>query len=196
MNKLYIAGTDEIPMHVTLADNDVLHATIICPPGYSGDVNFRIDLLRPGVELDLAGLSFCPDGEKQTLKVEVRHEVGGAVSNQIFKSIVGKGGKAFFDGMIYVAHGADKTKALQESHSLLLSEGASAETHPQLEIYADDVECSHGATVGFLNEEELFYMRSRGIPEDEAKRLQVLSFLAPVLKRLPEEVKQSIISKL
>lgn len=196
MNKLYIAGTDEIPMHVTLEDNDVLRLTIVCPPGYSGDINFRIDLLRAGVELDMAGLCFCPNGERQSLKVEVRHEVGGAVSHQLFKSIVGEKGNAQFDGLIYVAHGAEKTKAIQESHSLLLNEGAVSETRPQLEIYADDVECSHGATIGFLNEDERFYMQSRGIPEEEAKRLQILSFLSPVLNRIPEETRNSILERL
>ena len=82
---------------------------------------------------------------------------------------------------MYVAQDAQKTEAFQENHSLLLSEGAVTETRPQLEIYADDVKCSHGATTGFLNPDELFYMRSRGIPEKEARTLQMLSFLAPVI---------------
>jgi len=196
MNKLYIAGIDEIPRHVTLEDNDELRLTIICPPGYSGEINFRIDLLRPGVKLDMAGLSFCTRGERQTLNVKVRHEVGGAVSHQLFKSIVGENGCANFNGLIYVAPDAVNTKAFQESHSLLLSEGAVSESHPELEIYNDDVECSHGATVGYLNADERFYMQSRGIPEEEAARLQILSFLSPVLNRLPEEKRKSLIERL
>ena len=76
--------------------------------------------------------------------------------------------------------GAGQTQAYQEDHNLLLSDEARIETLPQLEIYADDVQCSHGATVGRLNEDEQFYMRSRGIPEAEAKVLQILSFAAPV----------------
>lgn len=196
MNKLYIAGIDEIPRRVTLEDNDELHLTIVCPPGYSGDINFRIDLLRPGVKLDMAGLSFCALGERQTFNVQVRHKVGGAVSRQLFKSIVGEKGRANFNGLIYVAPDAGKTKAYQESHSLLLSEGAISESHPELEIYTDDVECSHGSTVGYLNADERFYMQSRGIPEEEAVRLQILSFLSPILNRLPEEKRKALINRL
>ena len=79
---------------------------------------------------------------------------------------------------------------------MLLSEGAFAESRPQLEIYADDVECSHGATSGFLNQDELFYLRSRGIPEEEARRMQMLSFVAPAIAHLPEDVKARILERL
>ncbi|MCR5759466.1 MAG: hypothetical protein K6G39_03840, partial [Bacteroidales bacterium] len=78
MKKLYIAGIDEIPQQTTLEDNDVVHLTIVCPPGYSGNINFSIDILRPGVELDMAGLYFCSRGEKQNFNINVRHMVGGA----------------------------------------------------------------------------------------------------------------------
>lgn len=101
-----------------------------------------------------------------------------------------------FDGLIHVAHGAGQTKAFQENHSLLLDRESFSETHPQLEIYADDVECSHGATIGYLDENERYYMCSRGIPEEEARRLQILSFLSPVLDRLPEEQKNFILGRL
>ena len=82
--------------------------------------------------------------------------------------------------------GAQRIQAYQENHNVLLSESARVETTPQLEIYADDVSCSHGATTGFLSAEEQFYMRSRGIPEAEAKVLQMISFLAPVLARISD----------
>jgi len=87
-----------------------------------------------------------------------------------------------------VAQDAQKTEAYQENHNIVLSEEALVNTKPQLEIYADDVKCSHGATVGKLNEDEQFYMRSRGIPEDEAKVLQMISFAAPVLSGLEDEI--------
>ena len=148
MNRVYIAGIDEIPQHSTLSENDHLKLTIVCPPGYSGDINFSIDLLRPGVELDLAGLYCCSHGERQRFNIAVRHLAGGASSRQLFKGILASGGSAVFDGLIHVAHGAGQTKAFQENHSLLLDRESFSETHPQLEIYADDVECSHGATIG------------------------------------------------
>ena len=88
-----------------------------------------------------------------------------------------------------MAPGADGTEAYQENHNIVLTEEAKVETKPQLEIYADDVKCSHGATTGRLGEDELFYMRSRGIPEKEARTLQMLSFLSPVI---PEDRKEEI----
>lgn len=86
-----------------------------------------------------------------------------------------------------MAPDAQKTEAYQTNHNLVISGGARAESKPQLEIYADDVKCSHGATVGQLNEDEQFYMRSRGIPENEARVLQMISFIAPVLAKVEDE---------
>lgn len=192
---IYIIGKDEIPASVSLEANERLEWTLVCLPGTSAKVNIDIDLDGPGAEVDLAGLYLCHSAEKVTLNVNVRHNSGGCTSHQLFKGIVGGSANASFDGLIYVAHGAQKTKAYQENHSILLSSTAKAESRPQLEIYADDVECSHGATTGFLNEDELFYMRSRGIPEKEARRLQVISFLAPILARLPEGLRDDIVSE-
>ena len=87
-----------------------------------------------------------------------------------------------------MAQDAQKTEAYQENHNIVLSDEALVNTKPQLEIYADDVKCSHGATVGKLNEDERFYMRSRGIPEEEAKVLQMISFVAPVIVGLDDEI--------
>ena len=86
-----------------------------------------------------------------------------------------------------MAQDAQRTEAYQENHNILLSDGAKVDTKPQLEIYADDVKCSHGATIGRLNEEEQFYMRSRGITLEDAKVLQMISFIAPVLENIPDE---------
>ena len=97
-----------------------------------------------------------------------------------------------FYGKIVVEQDAQKTEAYQENHNLLLSDQAKVNTKPQLEIYADDVKCSHGATVGRLDEDAQFYMRSRGITLQQAKALQMLSFVSPVLSRLVKD-KESIV---
>ena len=86
-----------------------------------------------------------------------------------------------------MAPDAQQTEAYQENHNIVLTDTAKVDTRPQLEIYADDVKCSHGATVGQLNADELFYMRSRGVPEAEARTLQMLSFLSPVVPAGREE---------
>ena len=193
-SSIYIIGKDEIPARVSLKENERLDWTLVCLPGTSADVSIDIELDGPGAEVDLAGLYLCRTDEKLTLKVNVRHNSGGSVSRQLFKGIVGGRSRAEFDGLIYVKRDAQQTKAYQENHNILLTDTARIETRPQLEIYADDVECSHGATTGYLNPDEQFYMRSRGIPEAEARRLQMISFLAPVLDRLPEELREEAVS--
>lgn len=191
-----MAGQDSVPQYVRLDAGEKLRWTIVVLPGVSCDLSMEIDCSAPGAEVDLAGLYLCPADEKVRLNVLVKHSAPGCVSRQLFKGIVGGKASAHFDGLIYVARGADRTKANQATHSILLSSEARVEGKPQLEIYADDVECSHGATTGFLNPDELFYMRSRGIPEAEARRLQMISFVAPVLGRLPEDMAEDVISKM
>ena len=188
MDKVYVIGRDELPQLLRLASGESLRMTLVVLPGTSAEVSMEVDIDGEGCEVDIAGLYLCRSDEKLLLNVLVRHNSGGSVSRQNFKGIVGGSARALFDGLIYVAPGAQKTKAYQENHTILLDSSAKAESRPQLEIYADDVECSHGCTSGFLNADEQFYMRSRGIPEEEAKYLQKIAFLAPVVSRLSEEL--------
>jgi len=196
MDRVYIAGFDEVPKRLTLKTEEELRLTFVVLPGLSVDIPFEIDISKSGVNLEIYGVYLCPHSEKVRLKFTVRHLVGGSNSRQVLRGVVGGTAKTEFDGLIYVAPDAQKTKAYQDSRTVLLSEGASAETRPQLEIYADDVECSHGATSGYLNEDELFYLRSRGIPEEEAKRMQMISFITPAISHLPEEIQERILSRL
>ena len=124
------------------------------------------------------------------------HNVPHCNSRQLFKGIAGGESRVDFYGKIIVAKDAQRTEAYQENHNLLLSEKAKVDTKPQLEIYADDVKCSHGATIGRLNEEEQFYMRSRGITLEDAKVLQMISFIAPVLEQIPEEERETVAAHL
>lgn len=194
MGKVFVIGRDEVPQYVRLDAGEKLGWTIVALEG--GRLDLEIDLCGEGAEVDLAGLYLCDGDARVTLNVNVRHEVGGCLSRQLFKGIAGGSSRASFNGLVYVKRDAQKTKAFQENHNILLSPDARVEACPQLEIYADDVECSHGATTGFLSADELFYMRSRGIPEAEARRLQMISFLAPVLGRLPEEIQEEVYAKL
>lgn len=196
MDACYIIGRDSIPRNIVLKDGESLRMTLVCLPGTSAELGLDIDLTGAGTDVDIAGLYICPEAEQLDIKVNIRHSKGGGTSRQLFKGIVGGTAKAVFNGLIYVAPGAQKTKAYQESHTVLLGKGARVDASPQLEIYADDVECSHGATTGYLNEDELFYMRSRGIPEVEARRLQMISFISAVLFRLPESLQEEILGSL
>ena len=191
-SEVYIIGRDAVPQFLRLDAGEARSMTLVVPPGTSARLGLEIDLCGPGASLDLAGVYLCNDAERVDLRVLVRHSSGGCTSRQLFKGIVGGTARAAFDGLIYVAQDAQKTQAYQENHTILLSETARVESRPQLEIYADDVQCSHGATTGYLNPDELFYLRSRGIPEAEARRLQMAAFLAPVLSRLPESLTEEI----
>ena len=195
MDKLYILGRNEVPKRLTLRENDDLKITFVARPGYTGTVDFQIDIERPGANLDIAALYLSNNGDKVDFNITVRHLVGGSKSRQMFKGIVGDHASVLFNGLIYVAQDAEKTEAYQENHSILLSDGK-VETRPALEIYADDVKCSHGATVGQLNADELFYMRSRGIPEAEARTLQMLSFLSPVIPQGREQEVETAVRSL
>ena len=157
-----------------------LDLTFVVLPGESHDIDVAIDLAGEGAEVMLKGLYLCGGDERVNFRILMHHRVGGCVSHQLFNGIAGGASLVTFDGRIIVAPDAQQTEAYQENHNILLSENAHVETTPQLEIYADDVKCSHGATIGRLDEEALFYMRTRGVPEREARVLQMLSFLAPV----------------
>ena len=159
-----------------VAAGQVLELQFVVLPGESRDID---------VTVDLCGL--CKADEKVNFRVVMHHKAPGCHSTQLFNGIAGGSAEVSFDGTIVVAPDAQKTEAFQENHNIVLTETAKVNTKPQLEIYADDVKCSHGATVGQLNEDELFYMRSRGIPEAEARTLQILSFLSPVIPEGREE---------
>lgn len=188
MNReIYILGETVLPPVVRLEAGEKRSAAFVVPRGVSGSFEVVYELAGEGAELDLTGVYACCGEQKVDFRITVRHLCAGCVSHQLFKGLAEDEARVKFEGLVYVAAGAEKTEALQENHSMLLSENAFVQSSPQLEIYADDVICSHGATVGSLDENEQFYMRSRGISLEEARRLQILSFLSPVLEGLPEK---------
>ena len=127
---------------------------------------------------------------------DVEHLAPHTVSSQLVKGVVGGEAKGVFQGKIHIAPHAVKTEGRQLHKALLLTDTAEVDCKPELEIFADDVKCSHGAASGELDEEQLFYMRSRGIGEDEAKQLLIDAYLEDVLNTLPDtSVKQWFASK-
>lgn len=153
----------------------------------SGKATFDIDIKCAGATVELGGVYLCKGEDRTNIDVNMRHSVGDSISNQLFKGIADGNARVRFGGKIVVAPDAQKTEAYQTNRNLQLSDTAVVETLPQLEIYADDVKCSHGATVGRLNEDELFYMRTRGIPVEEAKLLQQMAFAYEVLSHITNE---------
>jgi Fe-S cluster assembly protein SufD len=120
---------------------------------------------------------------KTEIETLVQHLAPNTATEQIFKSIVAEGAQSTFAGMIHVHKAAQKTAAKQHNHNLLLHEKSVANARPQLRIEADDVKCAHGATVGQINAESLFYLQSRGIPKNEALPMLMLGFAEDILSR-------------
>jgi Fe-S cluster assembly protein SufD len=107
--------------------------------------------------------------------------------DELFRGVIGSRGRGVFNGKVVVHRNAQRIEAHQSNDNLLLGDNAEIDTKPELEIYADDVKCSHGTTVGELDTEQLFYLRSRGIDETAARELLIGAFAASVLERIPNE---------
>lgn len=160
---------------------------------HSHSISFGGALVRNdiGVALDaenalctLNGL-FLADGRQHVdYHTHIDHLKPACTSKEFYKGILSGRARGVFNGTVYVHPGADKTDAQQTNNNLLLSKDAEIDTKPQLEIYADDVKCSHGATVGQLDEDVLFYLRSRGINESAARGLLVYGFARDVVDRI------------
>jgi Fe-S cluster assembly protein SufD len=138
-----------------------------------------------GATASLDGLYLVEGAQQADTHLTVRHARPNCESHQLYKGILAGSSRAVFNGRIIVDQDAQKTDANQANRNLLLSDNATVHSNPQLEIFADDVRCTHGSTVGRLDEEAIFYLRSRGIARDEAIRLLTLAFAGEVLKRVP-----------
>jgi Fe-S cluster assembly protein SufD len=145
-------------------------------------------------ECDLQGLYLAGDKQLLDYHLDVRHGLPRCTSRENFKGVVHGKGKAVFDGLVYVAKDAQQTDAEMSNRNLLLSQNAEVDTKPQLEIYADDVKCSHGTTVGQIEPEMLFYLRSRGIPEALARRMLCLGFAEEIIDALGHAALEAYVS--
>ena len=151
------------------------------------ELSLRVKLTGPGASFTMNALCLGTGSGRLALRTEVEHLCPDASSEQLIRCVAGGNSRLSFDGLIKVCPDAQRTQALQTSNNLLLTDTAKVSTAPQLEIYADDVKCSHGATTGSLDEEEQFYMRSRGISLEQARLLQLHSFVWPVLEAVADE---------
>ena len=153
---------------------------------HAGNVSNRLQCLLSGkkAECCLNGL-YLEDGEQNIdTDITLIHNAEECVSHQLFKGILSGHSRSRFTGEVVVSTSAQKTEAYQANNNLLVSDDARASSDPHLVIYADDVKCSHGSTAGSVGDQELFYMRSRGISESEARILQQQAFAAAVLEQV------------
>jgi Fe-S cluster assembly protein SufD len=144
---------------------------------------------HPGghAELRLDGVYLLAEKRHADLTTVVTHAAVDGTTQQLTKGVVRDQARAVFQGKIIVAEGADRTDARMGHHALILSDRAEVDAKPELEIYANDVSCAHGNTVGALDEDALFYARQRGIPEPEARALLTEAFIGEVIDRIEHE---------
>lgn len=187
MQNEHNASEHKVAFRVSVAADAYLKINVVTLHGALLENDFEVKLNGENSVCDLNGL-YLVDGKQSVISnITMNHMVPNCMSSQLFKGILDDNSKAFFTGRIIVAPDAQKTAAFQSNHNLLVSPNAKAYSRPQLEIYADDVKCSHGATSGIMDKEGLFYMRSRGIGEQEAKLLQQLAFVYDVLEKIDNE---------
>ena len=186
----------------TLAERDSTLDTLnVALGGSVGRVDLNARLLGPGANSDMLGLYFGDEDQHFDFNTSQDHVAPNTHSDLLYKGALDGAARGVFRGIIRVHEGAQRTDAYQTNRNLILSDQAIATSLPNLEIGADDVRCSHGATVGQLDAEALFYLMSRGLNRERAERLVVLGFLGEVLSRLPlggvtEKVTKAIESKL
>jgi len=147
--------------------------------------NVNVVQAGTGVECHLDGLALIGGRQLADTHSFIDHALPHGTSRQLHKCIAGGGSHAVFNGRVLVREDAQRTDSGQESRNLLLSDKAHVDTKPQLEIFADDVKCSHGATVGQLEADEVFYLRSRGLSDSAARNLLTYAFAADIVNRIP-----------
>lgn len=173
--------------YVTQEKNSQYHCTTISLTGELLRNNQFIQIKGEEAHANLGG-AYILDGEQQADNlIIIEHAAPNATSNQLYKGILDGSSTGVFNGKIIVVEDAQKTIAFQSNKNILLSDDAAAYFRPQLEIFADDVKCSHGATSAQIEDHELFYLRSRGIGKDLSKSLLMFAFIADVIEEVKDE---------
>ena len=157
--------------------------------------NIRTQLAGEGLECILNGLYLTRGEQLADHHMIVEHAQPHCASHEYFNGILDDKSRGVFHGRILVREIAQKTDAKQTNKNLLLSDDATADTKPQLEIYADDVKCTHGATIGQLNAESIFYLRSRGIDTETARRMLIHAFAGEIIERVQCEAARDVLNQ-
>ena len=159
--------------------------------------SITVNQLGEGCITEIYGLENLHGDDSVIAETHVTHAVGGGTSNQLVKFVLADRARGSFIGDLKIAPDAQKTEAHQTNRNLLLSEDAEMRTQPQLEIYADDVKATHGASTGQLDESALFYMQQRGIDKQKARQLLVNVFMIDVLDTISDEkLRETLIAKI
>ncbi len=158
--------------------------------------NANIEFNGKNASANVSGSYLLKATQHADTRLMVDHKVPNCVSRELFKCVMDEKSRGIFQGKVIVRQDAQKTDGKQSSHALLLSETAEFDAKPELEIYADDVVCGHGTTCGDLNHDHLFYLKSRGIPEVEARTMLVQAFVAEAFDAVENELLREALLKL
>jgi Fe-S cluster assembly protein SufD len=169
---------------VSLGEDSTYDSVVVQLGGRLARNEVHGTLLGDKAAITLAGVALAGDGQHLDNTTRIVHRGLGTRSDQLFKTVLGGAGHGVFLGTVTVGEGADGTDARQLSRALMLSEKAAMDCKPELEIFTDDVKCSHGATIGDIDEDALFYLRSRGLDAAAARRLLIEAFLGEVVDRI------------
>lgn len=200
--KLTVRGKRRIVLPMTSARNElVVHgdseADFFIPLNVrKGEFHFRVRLVGAGAKARVFGAGVVRGSSEVSLTVDTVHEAPDTNGSTLIKAVVNNRARFEFFGMIKILKGAQKSNDFLQQDSLLLSEEASANAVPGLEIEADDVKASHAATAAPLNADQLFYLRSRGIPEKDATQMVAEAFLSPAMKTINEQLRRSLLRPL
>ena len=174
-------------VHITMERDAYINCFSINLGGKLTRYNVHSMLNGLGGECRFNGVNLLRGKQRGDMTVLMEHVAPHCVSNQFYRSIIDDNARGVFQGKIHVNRAAQKTDGYQLANTILLSPGARMITKPELEIYADDVKCSHGTTTGALDEEPLFYLRSRGMSEAQARMLLVQAFVDEAIDKINEE---------
>ncbi len=190
--ELVFVNEPRLDLHVVQEAGSSLkvHALYLSPTeavAGASEAQITVEQRGEGCRTEIYGLAFLHGEEQVHLTTNVQHLVGGGSSKQLIKFVLDDASQGDFYGQLRIAPDAQKTEAHQTNRNLLLSDKALMRTRPQLEIYADDVKATHGATTGQLDESALFYMQQRCLDEATARRLLIAAFMKDVLETISDE---------
>ena len=172
---------------VLLAAGAIFEQTVLTTGAKRQRIETRVAHPGHGAALRMDGAYVIADKRHADITTSVEHGGVDGATTQLTKGVVRDQGRGVFQGRIVVAEGADRTDARMGHHALILSERAEVDAKPELLIYADDVQCAHGNTIGALDEDAIFYARQRGIPDEEARAMLTEAFIGEVIDRIGHE---------
>jgi Fe-S cluster assembly protein SufD len=189
LNRRLLSSSGYVSLHdrATVGEGASLIVATLSAGGADTRMDGQLTLTGEAAFAEFGGALLARGAQRHDANLVVRHEAVGGTSRQVWRSVADDRATCSVAARVEVARGAQKTDGEQSLKGLLLNRGATINAKPELEIFADDVKCAHGATVGELNRDALFYLASRGVPEAEAKALLTQAFVADAIDRIGEE---------